>query len=65
LRLLGFRWGWLQRIADDWDALICSELVCLADAVAGLLSWQCDQDDPAFVTSADLARRPGIVLVSL
>lgn len=65
LRLLGFRWGWLQRVADDRDALICSELVCKAGLAAGLASWQCMEPDPAFVTPADLSRRPGVVPVSL
>ncbi len=65
LRLLGFRWGWLRRIADDRDALICSELVCEAGLAAGLASWQCGEPDPAYVTPADLAKRPGVGPVSL
>jgi uncharacterized protein YycO len=64
LRLLGFRWKWLKRAADDRDADICSEDVCEAGAAAGL-DWQCGEPDPAFVTPADLARRPGVVPVSI
>lgn len=64
LRLLGFRWQWLRRIADDRDADICSEDVCQAGAAAGL-DWQCGEPDPAFVTPADLARRRGVVPVSI
>jgi uncharacterized protein YycO len=60
LRLLGFRWGWLRRVAADRDALICSELVCEAGLAAGLVSWQCGEPDPAFVTPADLAARPAV-----
>lgn len=59
LRLLGLRWGWLLRFADDRDALICSELVALAGQAAGL-DWLCSEPEPALVTPADLARRPGV-----
>lgn len=64
LRLLGFRWGWLQRIADDKDALICSELVAKSGDAAGV-NWLCGEQDPAFVTPAELSRCPGVVPVSI
>lgn len=65
LRLLGFKWGWLRRVANDRDADICSEDVAKAGVAAGLTSWLCGHADPAFVTPADLARRPGVVPVTI
>lgn len=59
LRRLGLRQGWLRKRLQDRDALICSELVCLAGLAAGLSSWLCGEPEPALVTPADLLNRPG------
>ena len=59
LRRLGLRAGWLRRVLRDRDALICSELVCVA-GTAGGQNWFCGTGDAALVTPAELARRPGM-----
>ena len=64
LRRFGFRWGWLNRVADARGTLICSELVAKAGLAAGL-DWLCGESDPAYVVPGELARRPGVVPVSI
>lgn len=56
LRLLGVRWGWLLRFADDRDAVICSELVAESGQAAGV-DWLCGESEAALVTPAELAER--------
>jgi hypothetical protein len=64
LRRLGLTWPWLIHLADTRDALICSELAALCGRQAGL-DWLCGEPDPAYVQPAELARRPGVVPVTL
>ena len=59
LRRLGLHSKWLVRHLRDRDALICSELVCVA-GTAGGQNWFCGTGDAALVTPAELARRPGM-----
>jgi hypothetical protein len=63
LRLAGIRWRWLQRLAHDRDALICSQLAVLA-GLAGGQDWGGSQD-PAMVTPAYLAARPQMAPVQI
>lgn len=64
LRRLGIKWGWLLRVADDRDALICSELVALSGMAASPpVDWMCGEPAPEFVTPADLAARTETVPV--
>lgn len=65
LRHFGAKWRWLLRAADERDALICSELVCEAGLAAHpAMDWLCGEPEPAMVTPADLASRPGVVPVA-
>lgn len=63
LRLLGFKWAWLIRMADTRDAVDCSEMAALCGQAAGL-DWMCGELEAAYVQPAELARRPGVVPVS-
>jgi hypothetical protein len=56
LRKLGVKPGWLMRILDDKDALICSELVCIAGQSAGL-NWACGESSAEYVEPSELALR--------
>lgn len=64
LRLLGIKWSWLLGLSDTRDAVICSELAALSGKAAGL-DWLCGEPDAAYVEPAQLARRPGVVPVTI
>lgn len=63
---IGLHWRLLLRISRADRLLICSQLVCEAgQAAVPPMPWLCGKTDAAEVTPADLARRPGVVLVSI
>lgn len=64
LRLLGIKWGALIRLSDTRDTVICSELAALAGKAAEL-DWLCGEPQAAYVQPAELAKRPGVVPVSI
>lgn len=61
---LGWHWRLLIRIAGADRAFICSQLVALAGKAAGL-DWMCHDQNADQVTPAALARRPGVVPVTI
>jgi uncharacterized protein YycO len=61
---IGWHWRWLIRLAGADKMLICSQLVSDCGAAAGL-DWGCGKTGTSQVTPADLARRPGVIPVSL
>jgi hypothetical protein len=63
LRLAGFRWQWLLNETSRKGAVICSELVAMAGQ-AGYQDWTCGTGNPALVTPAMLAARPGLESVA-
>jgi uncharacterized protein YycO len=63
---LGWHWRLLIRLAGADRAFICSQLVALAGKAAmPPLDWMCHDTNADQVTPASLARRPGVVPVSL
>ena len=63
LRLAGLRWNWLLKETSRKGAVICSELVAMAGQ-AGYQDWTCGSGNPALVTPAMLAARPGLESVA-
>jgi len=63
LRTIGAKWGWLLRATSGKGAVICSELVAFAGQ-AGYQDWLCGTAQPALVTPAMLAARPGLQSVA-
>jgi hypothetical protein len=64
LRKLGLRWAWLLKASADKGAVFCSELAALGGQAAGL-DWLCGTGDPALVTPATLAVRPGVRRITI
>ena len=56
LRKLGIKWRWILRLAEDRDAVICSELVAASGLVA-YLDWLCGESSPATVRPDQLGAR--------
>jgi len=61
---LGWHWRLLMRFARADRELICSQMVAVAGAAAGL-DWSCGKPSPDQVTPGDLARRPGVRQVTI
>jgi len=56
LRKLGIKWRWILRLAEDRDAVICSELVAASGQVA-YLDWLCGESSPETVRPDQLGAR--------
>ncbi len=63
LRDLGLHWRILIRLLRGKRALFCSQLVAICGVAAGLESWRCGKSSTAYVTPADLSRRPQVRVV--
>lgn len=65
-QVLGWHWTWLLHLAAADHRLDCSQLAALCGSAAiPSLDWLCGRATYCEVTPADLARRPGVVQVSI
>lgn len=64
LRKLGATWKWLLTASARRNEQFCSELAVLCAQQAGV-DWTCGTGDPALVSPAMLAVRPGCVPITI
>lgn len=64
LESLGLFWSWLANLADGDHEVICSQLVALCGQAAGL-DWLCGRKHASEVTPANLARRTGMIALTV